>query len=167
MSAKAYRRSSNGWFYRIGIDGYTKVNNKGWKLNTLSRIIKSLNDTNVRVRVRFLFRFPGSLCPSTYVPPLGPQHRVPKPVLSLETHQKVSKWGQIRRPQSRNTNGIQWQGKKSEWKNTEIWEANERAMNTNTGESPGHQSQSQKPRNSPSEEVRGHWTLTGAEPMDQ
>lgn len=46
MSAKAYRRSSNVWFYRIGIDGYTKVSNKGWKLNTLSKIIKSLNDTN-------------------------------------------------------------------------------------------------------------------------
>ncbi len=42
-----------------------------------------------------------------------------------------------------------------------------KAMDTNTGGSPGYQSQSQQPGNSPSEEVRGHWTPTGAEPMDQ
>jgi len=40
-------------------------------------------------------------------------------------------------------NEIQWQVKKSEWKNTEIWKAKERAMDTNTGESLGYQSQSQ------------------------
>ena len=28
----------------------------------------------------------------TLAPPLGPQHRVPEPVPSLETHRKVSKW---------------------------------------------------------------------------
>ena len=41
------------------------------------------------------------------------------------------------------------------------------AMDANTGESPGHQSQSQKLGNSPSEEAMGHWTPTGIEPMDQ
>ena len=40
------------------------------------------------------------------------------------------------------------------------------AMDTNTGESPGHQSQSQKLGNSPSEEEMGHWALTGVEPRD-
>ena len=39
-------------------------------------------------------------------------------------------------------------------------------MDTNTGESPGHQSQSQWLGNSPSEEEMGHWTLTGIEPTD-
>ena len=39
-------------------------------------------------------------------------------------------------------------------------------MDTNTGESPGHQSQSQQLGNSPSEEEMGHWTLTGIEPTD-
>ena len=39
-------------------------------------------------------------------------------------------------------------------------------MDTNTGESPGHQSQSQQLGNSPSEEEMGHWTPTGIEPKD-
>ena len=39
-------------------------------------------------------------------------------------------------------------------------------MDTNTGESPGHQSQSQQLENSPSEEEMGHWTPTGVEPKD-
>ena len=39
-------------------------------------------------------------------------------------------------------------------------------MDTNTGESPGHQSQSQQLGNSPSDEEMGHWTPTGAEPTD-
>jgi len=51
--------------------------------------------------------------------------------------------------------------KKSEWKNTEIWKAKGKAMDTNMGESTGYQSQSQLPGNSPSEEVRGHWTSDG------
>ena len=38
-------------------------------------------------------------------------------------------------------------------------------MDTNTGESPGHQSQSKYLGNSPSEEEMGHWTPTGAESM--
>ena len=42
-----------------------------------------------------------------------------------------------------------------------------KAMHTNTGESPGHKNQSQSPGNSTSEEVRRHWTPTGAEPMEQ
>ena len=37
-------------------------------------------------------------------------------------------------------------------------------MDTNTGESPGHQSQSQRLGNSPSEEEMGYWTNTGIEP---
>jgi len=57
--------------------------------------------------------------------------------------------------------------KKSEWKNTKIWKAKGKAMDTNTGKSPGYQSQSQLPGNLPSEEVRGHWTPTGAETMEQ
>src|SRR6218665_4192854 len=48
----------------------------------------------------------------------------------------------------------------------EIWKAKGKAMDTNTGSSPGYQS----PRNSLetplySEEARGHWTPTGAEPI--
>ena len=39
-------------------------------------------------------------------------------------------------------------------------------MDTYTGESPGHQSQSQQLRNSTSEEEMGHFTPTGIEPMD-
>ena len=39
-------------------------------------------------------------------------------------------------------------------------------MDTNTGESPGHQSQSQQLGNSPSEEAMGYWTPTGIGPMD-
>ena len=39
-------------------------------------------------------------------------------------------------------------------------------MDTNTGESPGHQSQSQQLGNSPSEEEMGHWTPTGIEPTN-
>ena len=34
-----------------------------------------------------------------------------------------------------------WQMKKSEWKNTEIWKAKGKAMGTNTGGTPGYQSQ--------------------------
>jgi len=48
----------------------------------------------------------------------------------------------------------------------QVWKAKGRAMDTNTGESPGHQSQSQKLGNSPSEEEMGHWTPTGVEPKD-
>jgi len=36
----------------------------------------------------------------------------------------------------RNTNEIQWQEKKSEWKNTEMYKVKRKAMDTNTGESP-------------------------------
>ena len=39
-------------------------------------------------------------------------------------------------------------------------------MDTNTGESPGHQSQSQQLENSSSEVEMGHWTPTGVEPKD-
>ena len=39
-------------------------------------------------------------------------------------------------------------------------------MDTNTVESPGHQSQSQYLGNSLSEEEMGHWTPTGIEPTD-
>ena len=39
-------------------------------------------------------------------------------------------------------------------------------MDTNTGESPGHQSQSHYLENSPSEEEMGYWTPTGVEPKD-
>ena len=39
-------------------------------------------------------------------------------------------------------------------------------MDTNTGESPGHQSQSQQLGNSPIEEEMGHQTPTGVEPKD-
>ena len=42
----------------------------------------------------------------------------------------------------KNTHEIQWQMKKSGWNNTEIWKAKGKAMDTNTGESPGYQSQS-------------------------
>src|SRR6218665_2662587 len=48
----------------------------------------------------------------------------------------------------------------------QVWKAKGRAMDTNTGESPGHQSQSQKLGNSPSEEEMGHWTPTGVESKD-
>ena len=39
------------------------------------------------------------------------------------------------------TKEIQWQVKKSEWKNTKIWKAKRMAMDTNTGGSPGYQSE--------------------------
>ena len=48
----------------------------------------------------------------------------------------------------------------------QVWKAKGRAMDTNTGESPGHQSQSQQLGNSPREEEMGHWTPTGVEPKD-
>ena len=48
----------------------------------------------------------------------------------------------------------------------QVWKAKGRAMNTNTGESPGHQSQSQQLGNSLSEEEMEHWTPTGVEPKD-
>src|SRR6218665_3401956 len=54
---------------------------------------------------------------------------------------------------------------KSEWK-TSSMEGEGRAMDTNTGESPGHQSQSQYLENSPSVEEMRHWTPTGVEPKD-
>ena len=38
-------------------------------------------------------------------------------------------------------------------------------METNPGDNPGYQSQPN--RNSPGEEVRGHWTPTDVEPMEQ
>ena len=41
----------------------------------------------------------------------------------------------ISRKEERNTNETQWQVKKSELKNTEIWKAKRKAMDTNTGES--------------------------------
>ena len=48
----------------------------------------------------------------------------------------------------------------------QVWKAKGRAMDTNTGESPGHQSQSQYVGKSPNEEEMGHWTPTGIEPTD-
>ena len=48
---------------------------------------------------------------------------------------------QVNRLQRRNTIKIQWQVKKREWKNTKIWKAKEKIMDTNTGVSPGYQSQ--------------------------
>ena len=39
-------------------------------------------------------------------------------------------------------------------------------MDTYTGKSPGHQSQSQQLGNSPSEEEMGPWAPTGIEPTD-
>ena len=48
----------------------------------------------------------------------------------------------------------------------QVWKAKVRSMDTNTGESPGHQSQSQQLGNSPSEEEMGHWTPMGVEPKD-
>src|SRR6218665_641977 len=59
---------------------------------------------------------------------------------------------------------IQWQIRANG--KHQVWKAKGRVMDTNTGESPGHQSQSQKLGNSPSEEEMGHWTLTGVEPRD-
>jgi len=47
---------------------------------------------------------------------------------------------------------------KSEWKNTETWKAKGKAMDTNTGGSPGTRASRIAYRNSPSEEVK---------PMDQ
>ena len=47
---------------------------------------------------------------------------------------------------------------------TEIWKAKGKAMDTNTGEGPGYHSQSHSLE---THLVRGHWTPTGAEPMDQ
>jgi len=52
-------------------------------------------------------------------------------------------------------------------KHRDMEKAKGKAMDTNTGESPGHQTQSQLPRNSLSEEVKGHWTPKGAEPMER
>jgi len=49
--------------------------------------------------------------------------------------------------------------------NTEIWKAKGKSTDTNTGGSPPEPAQ--LPRNSPSEEVRRHWTPTGAEPTVQ
>ena len=52
-------------------------------------------------------------------------------------------------------------------KNTGRRKAKGKAMDTNTDEIPGHYSQSQQLGSSPKEEEMGHWTPTGAEPMDQ
>jgi len=41
------------------------------------------------------------------------------------------------------TNEIQWQMTKNEWKKAKIWKTKGMAMDTNTGESPGFESQSQ------------------------
>ena len=51
-----------------------------------------------------------------------------------------TEWVQIRRPKRKNTNEIQWQ-MKNEWKNTAIWKAKGKAMDANTDDSPGYQSQ--------------------------
>src|SRR6218665_1734788 len=75
---------------------------------------------------------------------MGPQHWVPEPIPSLETHHQQVKGRSngcryVYREED-NTNEIQWQVK-SEWKNTEIWKVKGKAMDTNTGGSPGYQSQ--------------------------
>jgi len=57
--------------------------------------------------------------------------------------------------------------KESERKDTERWKAKGKAMDTNTFESLGYQSKFHYPVNSPIKEGRGHWTPTGAEPMEQ
>ena len=61
---------------------------------------------------------------------------------------------------------IQWQIRANG--KHQIWKAKGRAMDTNAGESPRHQSQSQYMYlvNSPSEEEMRHWTPTGVEPKD-
>src|SRR6218665_795997 len=53
-----------------------------------------------------------------------------------------------------NTNDNQWQVKKSEWETTGYGRRGEKAIDINTGGSPGYQRQSLWPGNSPSEEVR-------------
>src|SRR6218665_1968357 len=62
------------------------------------------------------------------------------------------------------TNEIQWQIRANG--KHQVWKAKGRAMDTNTGESPGHQSLSHRLGNSPSEEEMGHWTPMGVEPKD-
>jgi len=47
MTANDHRRSANVWFYKTGIGGENTVNGNGWKLQTLSTIIKSMNDSDV------------------------------------------------------------------------------------------------------------------------
>ena len=46
----------------------------------------------------------------------------------------------------------------------QVWKAKGSTMDTNTDESPGHQSQTQQLGNSHSEEEMGHWTPMGVEP---
>ena len=75
-------------------------------------------------------------------------------------------WVQIHWPWRKNTNEIQWQVK-SEWKNTKMWRAKGKAMNTNTGGSPGYQNQSNSLEIHLVRKWGGHWTPTGTEPMDQ
>src|SRR6218665_386612 len=78
-----------------------------------------------------------SMC--TPIPPLGPQHLVPEPVPSLETHLKSDQ--EKGRPdgcryvgrKEKNTNEIQWQVKKSTWKNTEIRQVKGKAAKTRIG----------------------------------
>src|SRR6218665_1799144 len=52
-----------------------------------------------------------------------------------------TEWVAIHRPYRRNTIEIQWQIRANG--KHQVWKAKGRAMDTNTGESPGHQSQSQ------------------------
>src|SRR6218665_1225219 len=52
-----------------------------------------------------------------------------------------TEWEAIRRPERRNTIEIQWQIRANG--KHQVWKEKGRVMDTNTGESPGHQSQSQ------------------------
>jgi len=61
-----------------------------------------------------------------------------------------------------NTYKIQWQVKKSHLKNTEIWKAKEKGGGNQYGRKPRIPEAvplAAMPRNSNSEEVRGHWTM--------
>src|SRR6218665_1238270 len=105
----------------------------------------------------------------TAVPPLGPQHRVPETVPSLETHLKSeyvkgrpNGWRYVGRKEETRSKS---DGRKSEWKTSSM---------EGEGKGDGHQ-YGRKPRtpepipiagNSPSEEEMGHRTPTGVEPKD-
>ena len=51
MSVNDHRRGQNIWFYRIGIGSKDTTTSDGWKMRTLSSLVKQFNDTDVKIFV--------------------------------------------------------------------------------------------------------------------
>jgi len=49
MKVEDHRRGRDIWFYKIGVGSRDETHSNGWKVKTLSSLVKQFNDTGVRI----------------------------------------------------------------------------------------------------------------------